>query len=156
MASNPIPVEPRYPLGDAAGLLEYRRTATGMNPITPAPVGHVYIAITCTLRGFGGGAAGFGGPGGGLDVRISPQRDPRIPFEFGAVRERDPDQVERALTRVSEIYDHLAPLVDWPPRRGTCPECAAGAHHCTADACYCADPHRCSWTRTEVKIEGNE
>lgn len=101
MASNPIPVEPRYPLGDAAGLLEYRRTATGMKPLTPAPVGHVYIAITCTLRGFGGGAAGFGGggagvtlvgggPGGGLGVRISPQRDPRIPFEDYHAPKRDP------------------------------------------------------------------
>lgn len=95
MASNPIPVEPRYPLGDAAGLLEYRRTATGMNPITPAPpVGHVYIAITCTLRGFGGGGAGVtlvgGGPGGGLGVRIPPQRDPRIPFEHYHAPKRDP------------------------------------------------------------------
>ncbi len=35
--------------GDAAGLLEYRRTANGMRPIDPSrpfgPLGHIYIAV---------------------------------------------------------------------------------------------------------------
>lgn len=50
MADDAIAVEPRYPLGDAAGLLDYRRTAAGMAPIDPrrpfGPIGHTYIAIT--------------------------------------------------------------------------------------------------------------
>ncbi|AUV60853.1 hypothetical protein [Mycolicibacterium goodii] len=49
MAGDAIAVEPRYPLGDAAGLLEYRRTAAGMTPLDPrrpfGPIGHTYIAI---------------------------------------------------------------------------------------------------------------
>ncbi|AHJ86354.1 hypothetical protein 32HC_76 [Mycobacterium phage 32HC] len=44
-----VAVEPRYPLGDAAGLLEYRRTDAGMTPLDPrrpfGPIGHTYIAI---------------------------------------------------------------------------------------------------------------
>lgn len=93
MASDPIPAEPRFPLGDAAGLLEYRRTATGMKPIAPArsfgPVGHTYIVITCSLRGAGGGGGvGVGGgttligyPSGANGVALPRLRDPWVPFE---------------------------------------------------------------------------
>ncbi|OCB56151.1 hypothetical protein A5722_14745 [Mycobacterium vulneris] len=48
MPADPI-LEARFPLGDAAGLLDYRRTETSMKPIDPrrpfGPLGHTYIAI---------------------------------------------------------------------------------------------------------------
>ncbi|MCV7255662.1 hypothetical protein H7J86_26205 [Mycobacterium hackensackense] len=53
MVSDSIDVEPRWPLGDCAALLEYRRTATGMRTIEPhrpfGPVGHSYLSITCSI-----------------------------------------------------------------------------------------------------------
>ncbi|MBU8834407.1 hypothetical protein [Mycolicibacterium goodii] len=75
MAGDAISPEPRYPLGDAAGLLDYRRSASGMKPIDPrrpfGPIGHTYIAITCSARGFGGGG------GSPLAERAKPA-DPRV------------------------------------------------------------------------------
>lgn len=58
MAANTINAEPRYPLGDVAGLLDYRLRAGTMKPIDPhhpfGPLGHTYVAITCTRRPWGG------------------------------------------------------------------------------------------------------
>lgn len=65
-------------------------------------------------------------------------------------------KLARALDTMTKIVRTVDQIVSAsvPPVRGTCPECASGAHHCTADACYCGNPHRCSWTRTDTTIEG--
>lgn len=75
---------------------------------------------------------------------------------FPGMCDPDPAALGRALALATASYDIVARAADLPPRRGTCPECAAGAHHCTAGACYCANPHRCNWTQTETTTEGTE
>lgn len=62
----------------------------------------------------------------------------------------------RTLATVTEIVRTVDQIVSAsvPPVRGTCPECAAGEHTCAADASYCENPHRCSWTRTDTTTEG--